>query len=944
MYFQNVRGLRTKLQLLFENVSYSQYHILVFNETSLTEDFRDSELQMFDYNIYRKDRSAETSACARGGGVLIAVRKNIASRVLPANNSIEHLFVQIDMSGEQFIFASAYFPPRSAFQKYVQFGESLERLSDEYPENKLCVLGDFNLPHSQWSKEDLASVAVPLPTAVPNEVESLQVLSFLCSYHNLYQVNSIANENNVILDLVFLQDRETRVFLADSALLPVDAHHPPLSFNIQCEFRHLNNGGLTGDGFYRDFHAMDIQAVLDFLSYFHWYSLFQNKCLDDMLSIFYDILYLTVEFFVPLKRYSAKKFPIWFSCELKEEIIKKKKAHKKYLISRSLRYYNEFSMIRANCKTLKKQCYHTYITLTESSLRVNIKNFWKYVNSRKGNSNIPAEMYYNNIRCASGGEIVNLFAEYFSEMYTDRNFNVSESVLSLGDVNLSHCSISLSAIYEKLSTLDINKGPGPDGIPPLLIRQCSFILARPLFSIFNLSLNSGIFPAFWKTSFITPILKSGDSSQVTNYRPISILSCIPKVFESFICDFLSSGLRGGFIDQQYGFLSQRSTELNLLTFTEFLLEALEEGCHVHAVYTDFTKAFDRVNHKILIQKLGVMGIHGSLLMWLRSYLSGRTQMVRVQGFKSFEIQVPSGVPQGSHLGPLLFNVYVNDISSCFVHSHFLMFADDLKFYTRVSGTDDCLHVQADLDRLTDWCDHNGMELNVNKCHLMVFSRGRSPIRQVYTINGCPLDVVCRIKDLGVTLDSQLSYIPHISLAISRSLRILGFIKRCTRDFLSIASIRVLFCSLVRPHLDYCSSVWSPHYDVHVQAIERVQHKFLRYISYKEHQGVDEINYTEIENSLNITTLQTRRMHRDLTMFYNLLHSNSFSPELTGRIGLRVPSRHTRQNHSFHVPPHRTNYGFNSYLSRAARLANQHSDRLDCFASQRIFKRQLISDL
>ena len=625
---------------------------------------------------------------------------------------------------------------------------------------------------------------------------------------------------------------------------------------------------------------------------------------------------------------------------MKQAIIDKKESHKKYIQTRSLVDYNKFSLLRAQCKHLKKQCYQDYVALTESSLSESVKNFWRFVDGKKGKCNVPAVMHYNNISSCSGMEIVNLFAEYFSATYSDGNCFLQDVNLPGGDINLSQYSIPILAIYEKLSKLDINKGPGPDGLSPYLIKHCSFLLSRPLFHIFNLSLKNGIFPAYWKSSFITPILKSGDNSQVKNYRPITILSCIPKVFESHVCDYLSASLKGCFINNQFGFLSGRSTELNILTFADFILESMEEGYQVHAIYTDFTKAFDRVSHNILISKLQTLGIQGNLLEWLSSYLTGRTQTVRVQGFLSKEIKVPSGVPQGSHLGPLLFNIYVNDIATCFVFSLFLMFADDLKLYIKIKNNEDCIKLQADLDRLSHWCDTNGMELNVKKCHLMVFGRGRGLTDEIYTINGCPLQSVSQIKDLGVVLDSNLSFKPHISMAVSKSLQMLGFIKRCAKDFLNIPSIKLLFCSLVRPHLDYCSCVWSPHYNVHIQAIERVQHKFLRFISYKEHQISEEINYTNIENSLNITTLQVRRMHKDLTMFYNILHSNSFGPDLLSRINLHVPSRHTRLIQSFHIRPHRTNYGYHSFLSRSARFANQYSDRLDCFADQRLFHSQL----
>ena len=271
-----------------------------------------------------------------------------------------------------------------------------------------------------------------------------------------------------------------------------------------------------------------------------------------------------------------------------------------------------------------------------------------------------------------------------------------------------------------------------------------------------------------------------------------------------------------------------------------------------------------------------------------------------------------------------------------------MFADDLKIFMKIKSNIDTTNLQSDLDQLANWCVNNGMELNVKKCHLMVFSRMRNVANQIYTINDYPLDTVSQVKDLGVVLDSNLSFVPHIALAVSKSLQMLGFIKRCAKDFLNIQSIKILFCSLVRPHLDYCSCVWSPHYNVHIQAIERVQHKFLRFVSFKEQHPVEEINYSDIESSLNITTLQLRRMHRDLELFYNILHSHSFSPDLLGKINLRISPRPTRLDQPYQIKPHRTNYGYNSYLSRSARLANNYCDRLDCFVDRRVFKKQLKS--
>ena len=160
-------------------MSYSQYDILVFNETWLSNDINSAELQLFDYNIYRKDRSSDTSSFSRGGGVLIAVRKIFASTVLSANNNIEQLFVKIETNNNKFILSTVYFPPRSAHEKYLEFAEGVENLYEEYPEYKLCILRDFNFPNCRWANDGLSSLPVALAGAPPNEAESIRMISVL---------------------------------------------------------------------------------------------------------------------------------------------------------------------------------------------------------------------------------------------------------------------------------------------------------------------------------------------------------------------------------------------------------------------------------------------------------------------------------------------------------------------------------------------------------------------------------------------------------------------------------------------------------------------------------------------------------------------------------------------------------------------------------------------
>ena len=323
---------------------------------------------------------------------------------------------------------------------------------------------------------------------------------------------------------------------------------------------------------------------------------------------------------------------------------------------------------------------------------------------------------------------------------------------------------------------------------------------------------------------MVPVHKSGDPENVANYRPISILNAIPKVFENLVTKFLTSCLGPNIIHEQFGFKKNSSTELNLLTYLDILTGALEGGVEVHSIYTDFSKAFDRVNHGLLISKLKTLGVSGTLLLWINSYITGRTQMVHLNNFKSSKILVSSGVPQGSHLGPLLFNIFINDILSCFKHSHFLLFADDLKLFLKISTLDDCFALQEDLDRLTEWCHTSGMDLNVLKCKVIKFHRSRNFNNFAYHIEGSPLGCVDQISDLGVLFSSNLDFTSHIDNVINKSLRMLGFVKRSTGGFSSINAIKTLYSSYVRAHLEYAASVWSPNYMCHINRIERVQRK------------------------------------------------------------------------------------------------------------------------
>ena len=230
--------------------------------------------------------------------------------------------------------------------------------------------------------------------------------------------------------------------------------------------------------------------------------------------------------------------------------------------------------------------------------------------------------------------------------------------------------------------------------------------------------------------------KGGNKCDIRNYRPICIQNVMPKLFEGIIACKLSSSFKNILIAEQHGFMPGRSTSTNLLEYQHYLINSIEKERQVDVIYTDFRKAFDSVSHSILLSKLDAFGIRSTAFSWLSSFLSGRFLRVKYKDCYSSRFLASSGVPQGSHLGPLLFNLFINDIGEVFVHSKFLLYADDLKIFLSIGNRDDALLLQHDLDRLSEWSDTNKLDFNLSKCNIVRFNRKRDVIIFYYKTYLC----------------------------------------------------------------------------------------------------------------------------------------------------------------------------------------------------------------
>ena len=479
-------------------------------------------------------------------------------------------------------------------------------------------------------------------------------------------------------------------------------------------------------------------------------------------------------------------------------------------------------------------------------------------------------------------------------MTTTDVFNFSE--ISLQDVELG------------IRKLKSKTTIGPDGIPQYLVKGCSDVLKYPLQIIFNMSLQTLTFPERWKEALIIPIPKAANIRDIQNFRPIAKLPTFCKVFESIIYHRILTHVKPVISDFQHGFLPHRSTASNLATLTDHVAFEINKGQQVDVVYTDFKKAFDTVNHDILLQKLKMFNFSPSAIKIMASYLSNRKLAVSYKSNISRSYNMTSGVPQGSNLGPLLFLMFINDLPRTVTYSHTLLYADDLKLYKTIYCPADCIALQKDINNVHEWCKANKLPLNIAKCKTMTFTYKKNVLMYPYNISGTEIERPPIIKDLGVKFDPSLSFSEHIESTINEAYRNFGFVCRMGREFKNTATIQKLYYTYVRSKLEYCSIIWNPYTNKLILGIEKIQNKYMRYIVYKETGIYPKYDSTpDLILNLGITSLENRRKLIDLLFLYKLLHSEVDSSDLASRISFRIPSLSTRPDNTVEYPKCQSKY-------------------------------------
>ena len=887
----NIRSLNSKITEIRDNLShYAKFDLICLNETNCDPKnlpFGGNELELDFFHAPILQAPARSSG--KGGGLAIYINKKLAAlpdvdiKTFASCNSDpmqgEFLTIEIVLKNRKnVIICNMYRSPSGDLDKFFdKLNQTLQQLN-RHRNKQILFVSDSNIDLLKHGHFENATKLVDIfsehgfaplisrPTRITNHSATLIDHIFSNNCHTITQ-SGIITEN-----------------LSDHLAVYVSILMDPHKVNLK----------ISEDTTSHEHHFISDEKLTNFKSEIastDWTFLNQIDSADKKFENFeheYNKIYQ--KHFPPKPRRAKKRKneKPWILPWLQAACDRKNAMYKTFVknptIENETKYKKLKRFVTKHIKKAKNKFYDNYFRKFSNDGRKQWQMINNLLNRKTKNKKNITSLDYKNKLVTGSQEIANSLNDFFCNIA--QKLKDENSALGTGGVPPDYTlrnRILLSMSIEDCTDIEIkniinslkNKATSDLGIKPL--KFVSSEISPVLSYLISSSLQQGIFPTKLKCAKVIPLHKGGNSTNISNYRPISLLSCFSKIYEKVMHARLTKFLNENDIifKSQYGFRSGHCCEHALLEAQRKISHALEQKQIAVLLFLDFSKAFDMVDHEILLRKLEHYGIRGVILSWFRSYLTNREQYVYVDNCKSDMLKLNYSVPQGSILGPTLFILYINDLPNIDKFTQYIFFADDANIiitgYTFEEVSD---KVNLLLQKVQTWILGNGLKLNLSKTKYMIFT---NKTKQSIDVNFCGVKIEESESErfLGVVINSKLNWTNHINLLASKISRNAGILYKL-KDLVSEKTLKTLFHSFIQSHLNYCSTVWGlgsknsliKLFVAQKKAIRSVHHK-LNYQSSADNEVHTPCHTKEIFSKLQILSLPNLVAKNCLIMMHKI---------------------------------------------------------------------------